>query len=49
MQWLDKKTTIHALRKLTSASEMPWICSVLACFLQREKVMGWRPNSVIVF
>lgn len=33
---LDGKTTRHAFRKLTSASEMACVSCVLACFLQRE-------------
>lgn len=42
----DYKTTIHALRKLTSASEMSCISSVLACFLQREKKL-WDGRLIL--
>lgn len=46
---LDHKTTIHAFRKLASASEMSRVSCVLACLLQREKVLGQKVNSAVAF
>lgn len=37
------------LRKVTSACDMSWMFCVLACFLQREKVHGWKAHSEEVF